>query len=130
MSKMPRRTGRILFCAVLLGTAASGLAAPSASAQVTTGKTITVKPKTVKPPKVKLDIFKGEVIRMNTVSIMVRDPKNSYIVRTFTFSPDVAKKLQSLIDKGGYQSGDRVTIKYAAGSTVAQSINGKASKAF
>jgi|SRR5579864_465487 len=128
MSKMPRRTGPILFCAVFLGTAASGLAA--ASAQVTTSKTITVKPKTVKPPKVKLDIFKGEVIRMNTVSIMVRDPKNSYIVRTFTFSPDVAKKLQSLIDKGGYQSGDRVTIKYAAGSTVAQSINGKASKAF
>lgn len=129
MSKMSRRIGPVLFFAALLGVA-SGLAAPSASAQVTTSKTVTVKPKTVKPPKVKLDIFKGEVIRMNTVSIIVRDPKNSYIVRTFTFSPDVAKKLQPLIDKGGYQSGDRVTIKYAAGSTVAQSITGKASKAF
>ena len=129
MSKMSRRIGPVLFV-VLLGAVASGLAAPSASAQVTTSKTITVRPKTVKPPKVKLDIFKGEVIRMNTVSIMVRDPKNSYIVRTFTFSSDVAKKLQPLIDKGGYQSGDHITIKYAAGSTVAQSITGKASKAF
>ena len=129
MSKMSRRIGPVLFAA-LLGVAWSGLAAPSACAQVTTSKTITVKPKTVKPPKVKFDIFKGEVIRMDTVSITVRDPKNSYIVRTFTFSPAVAKKLQPLIDKGGYQSGDRITIKYAAGSTLAQSIKGKASKAF
>ena len=127
MSKISRRIGPALF--VVLLAVMSGLAAPSVSAQVTTGKTVTVKPKTVKPPKVKLDVFKGEVIRMDTISIMVRDPKNSYIVHTFTFSPDVAKKLQPLIDKGGYQSGDRVTIKYAAGSTVAQSITGKASKA-
>ncbi|MGH9732576.1 MAG: hypothetical protein ACRD4A_12830 [Candidatus Acidiferrales bacterium] len=126
---MSRRIGLMLFV-VFLGVAASGLAAPSVSAQVTTSKTVTVKSKTLKPPKVKLDIFKGEVVRMDTVSIMVRDPKNSYIVRTFTFSPDVAKKLQPLIDKGCYQSGDRVTIKYAPGSTVAQSITGKASKAF
>jgi hypothetical protein len=130
MSKMSRRIGPGFFFAVLLGAVASGLAAPSSSAQVTTSQTITVKPKTVKQPKVKLDVFKGEVIRMDTISIVVRDPKNSYIVRTFTFSPDVAKKLQSLIDKGGYQSGDRVTIQYAPGSTVAQSIKGKASKAF
>lgn len=128
MWKMSRRIGPVLF--IVLLAVVSGLAAPSVSAQVTTSQTVTVKPKTVKPPKVKLDIFKGEVIRMNTVSIIVRDPKNSYIVRTFTFSPGVAKKLQPLIDKGGYQSGDRVTIKYAAGSTVAQSISGKASKAF
>lgn len=106
------------------------MAALPASAQVTTGKTITVKAKTVKPPKVKMDAFKGEVIRMNTVSIIVRDPKNSYIVRTFTFSPALAKKLQKLIDQGGYQSGDHVTIKYAAGTSVAQAIKGKASKAF
>lgn len=126
MWKMRRRTGIAAFVVASL----IGVAVPSASAQTTTSKPITIKTKTVKPPKVKLDTFKGEVIRMNTVSIMVRDPKNSYIVRTFTFSPGVTKKLQSLIDKGGYQSGDRVTIKYAEGSTVAESITGKASKAF
>lgn len=123
---MRKRIGAIIFLAALF----SVFAAPRASAQVTTGKTITVKAKTVKPPKVKIDTFKGEVIRMNTVSIMVRDPKNSYIVRTFTFSSALAKKLQPLIDKGGYQSGDHVTIKYAQGSTVAQAIKGKATKAF
>ena len=123
---MHTRIGAIIFLAALSG----GFAVPRASAQVTTSKPITVKVKSVKPPKTKLDTFKGEVIRMNTVSIMVRDPKNTYIVRTFTFSPALTKKLQPLIDKGGYQSGDHVAVKYAQGSTVAQAIKGKASKAF
>jgi hypothetical protein len=101
-----------------------------AHAQETTGKAVTLKAKTVKPEKVKLDTFKGEVVRMDTVSIIVRDPKNSYIVRTFTFSPDLAKKLQPLIDRGGYQPGDKITVSFAEGSTVAQSIKGKPSKAF
>src|SRR5487761_828521 len=123
---MRKQIGTFIFFAALF----SVLAAPRASAQVTTGKTITVKRKSVKPPKPKMDTFKGEVIRMNTVSIIVRDPKNSYIVRTFTFSPALAKKLHTLIDQGGYQSGDHVTIKYARGTEVAQTIKGKASKGF
>ena len=106
------------------------LCASPVRAQVTTGKAVTLKAKTVKPEKVKLDTFKGEVVRMNTVSIIVRDPKNSYIVRTFTFSPDLAKKLQPLIDRGGYQPGDKITVLFEQGSTVAQSIKGKPSKAF
>lgn len=103
------------------------LAALPARAQVTTGQTVTA---TAKVPKQKIDKFKGEVIRMNTVSIIVRDPKNSYLVRTFTFSPALAKKLQSLIDRGGYQPGDMVTVRYGHGTSVAQSISGKPSKAY
>ena len=106
------------------------LPAAPARAQETTGKAVTLKAKTVKPEKVKMETFKGEVVRMNTVSIIVRDPKNSYIVRTFTFSPDLTKKLQPLIDRGGYQPGDKVTVSFEQGSTVAQSIKGKPSKAF
>jgi len=108
----------------------AALSAASVRAQVTTSKAVTLKAKTVKPEKVKLDTFKGEVVRMDTVSIIVRDPKNSYIVRTFTFSPDLTKKLQPLIDRGGYQPGDKITVSFAEGSTVAQSIKGKPSKAF
>ncbi|MGB6877305.1 MAG: hypothetical protein WBD87_14865 [Candidatus Acidiferrales bacterium] len=106
------------------------LAPPAAHAQENTGSTITVKSKTLKSPKTKIDTFKGEVVRMNTVSIIVRDPKNSYIVRTFTFSPDLTKKLQNLIERGGYQPGDSVTVRYAHGGSVAQLIKGKASKAY
>lgn len=106
------------------------LAALPACAQVNTGSPVTLKAKTVKPPKVKTDVFKGEVVRMNTVSIIVRDPKNSYVVRTFTFSPELTKKLQDLIGRGGYQPGDIVTVRYEHGGSVAQEIKGKVSKPF
>jgi hypothetical protein len=109
---------------------AGALAPRCAHAQVTTSSPVTAQPKTVKPPKIKIDTFKGQVVRMNTVSIVVRDPKNSYIVRTFTFSPDLTKKLRNLIGRGGYQPGDSVTVRYPHGGSVAQVIKGKASKAY
>lgn len=84
----------------------------------------------VKSAKVKLDTFKGEVVRMNTATIIVRDPKNSYLVRTFTFSTNLTKKLQNLIERGGYQPGDVVTVRYEDGTSVADLIKGKPSKAY
>lgn len=106
------------------------LAAPSASAQENTAAPVTLKAKTTKPVKVKIDTFKGDVVRMNTVSIIVRDPKNSYMVRTFTFSPNLTKKLQNLIARGGYQPGDEVTVRYKDGTSEAEMIKGKPSKAY
>ncbi|HEV2489009.1 MAG TPA: hypothetical protein VGT03_04310 [Candidatus Acidoferrales bacterium] len=117
---------RIAF-AVLLA-AAAGLAAAPAGAQVTTTKPITVKIKTVKPQKPKLLTFKGEVLHMDAQAIIVRDPKDNLTVRTFSYAPELSKKLKELIDRGGYQYGDRVHVKYASGSAVAQEITGKASK--
>lgn len=122
-----KRTAFVAFLILLL----SGLLAPRpARAQVSTSNPITVKAKTVKAPKTKTDTFKGEVVRMNTVSIIVRDPKNSYVVRTFTFSPELTKKLQGLIARGGYQPGDMVTVRYQEGTTIAAFIKGKASKSY
>ena len=115
---------------ILILACSSALLVPAARAQETTASPVTLKAKTTKPEKVKIDTFKGEVVRMNTVSIIVRDPKNSYVVRTFTFSSDLTKKLQDLIGRGGYQPGDTVTIRYAHGTSEAQLIKGKASKAY
>lgn len=117
---------RIVFTVAVA--ALSCLAIPSAGAQTTVGKTITVKIKAPKPPKPRYDTFKGEVLHMDALSIMVRDPSNAAIIKTFTYTPELSKKLKSLIDRGGYQYGDRVQIKYKSGDTVAQSITGKASK--
>lgn len=103
---------------------------PPATAQESTAAPVRLKAKTTKPPKVKFDTFKGEVVRMNTVSIIVRDPKDSYVVRTFTFSQDLTRKLQSLIARGGYQPGDVVTVRYKDGTSEAESIKGKPSKAY
>jgi hypothetical protein len=122
------KSERIILVAFLIF--AGAFASRRAGAQVTTSSPITVNAKTTKPAKVKIDTFKGEVVRMDTVSIIVRDPKNSYLVRTFTFSPDLTKKLQGLIERGGYQPGDMVEVRYQDGSSVAQLIKGKPSKPY
>lgn len=117
---------RIVFFVLLA--AAAGLAAAPARAQVTTSKPITVKIKTVKQSKPKLLSFKGEVLHMDAQAIIVRDPKNTLTVKTFSYTPELSKRLKDLIDRGGYQYGDRIQVKYASGGTVAQEITGKASK--
>lgn len=116
--------------ALLLLLFSSAFAARACYSQETTSSPVTLKAKTIKAPKVKMDTFKGEVVRMNTVSIIVRDPKNSYVVRTFTFSSDLTKKLQDLIGRGGYQPGDLVTVRYKDGTSEADSIKGKPSKGY
>jgi hypothetical protein len=116
------------YAILIVLTAAAALVAAPARAQVKTGAPITVKAKAVKPPKDKIETFKGEVIHMDGTSIVVRDRKNTFVVRTFTYSPKLAQKLQRLINRGGYSYGDKVAIKYKEGSTVAESIKGKASK--
>ena len=117
---------RIAFALLFAG--AVSLAAPAARAQVTTSKPVTVRVKTRKPPKPHFDTFKGVVLHMDAQSIIVRDPKNGAIVKTFSYTPELSKKLQHLIARGGYQYGDRVRVKYKSGETVAESISGKASK--
>lgn len=114
---------RIAFAIALV--AAACLSVPSARAQVTTRKPITVK---IKTPKPHYDTFRGVVLHMDAQSIIVRDPKNASIVKTFSYTPELSKRLKKRIDRGGYQFGDRVQLKYASGGTVAQSIAGKASK--
>jgi hypothetical protein len=118
---------RIAFALVLAVVAC--FVAPSAPAQETTGKPITVKVKTPKPPKPKVLTFKGEVLHMDGNSIVVRDPKNTAIVKTFSYTPAVAKKLQKRLARGGYPYGERVSVKYAQGTSVAQGISAKAPKA-
>src|SRR5215469_18864521 len=118
------------FIASLILLASCAFSARVAYPQETTASPVTLKAKTEKAPKIKIDTFKGEVVRMNTVSIIVRDPKDSYIVRTFTFSPDLTKKLQSLIERGGYQPGDVVTVRYKDGTSEAELIKGKPSKGY
>jgi len=50
------------------------------------------------------------------------------MIHTFTFSPDLKDKMQAIVDKGGYQYGDRVKILHQAGQSVALKISGKPSK--
>jgi hypothetical protein len=84
----------------------------------------TIKPKKQSPnPK-----FEGTVMNSNNVLITVRSKENELAVRTFTLSEEAAAKMQKIIDKGGYQYGDKVTVFYDPTTNKALKIKGKASK--
>jgi hypothetical protein len=107
--------------AALLGTALA-LLATGVSAQVETQKPIRLK-----TPKTRIEKFKGEVLSMTSVQIIVRSRENERVIRTFSFTPEVREKMQQIIDQGGYQYGDRVEIHHQPGSDVAIKIKGKPS---
>ncbi len=96
----------------------------AASAQVSSAP-IVVRTKTVKP---RLLTFQGQVVRADPVQIIVRPSEDSRFVRTFTYSPKARDQMLRLLDRGGYQYGDHVRIRYEEGTDVAQEIRGKPSK--
>jgi len=72
--------------------------------------------------------LKAQVIHADANSIMVSVPGNERTIYTFTLSPAMKDKMQALVDKGGYQFGDRVKILHQHGQTVALKISGRPSK--
>ena len=105
---------------VLVGVA---FAALSLSAQVQVGQPIKVK-----APKPQIVKFKGEVVSATSAVITVRSRENEKVIRTFTYSPEAREAMAKIIQRGGYQYGDKVEIHHEAGQDVAIKIEGKPSR--
>jgi hypothetical protein len=82
----------------------------------------------VKPKPSGLTKFEGYVQNANIAQITVRAKGNDLAIQTFTLSEAAAAKMQAIIDKGGYQYGDKVTIMYDPATLRAIKIKGKPSK--
>jgi hypothetical protein len=122
--------------ALLFVTATTGLWCSRAAAQTP----VTVAPivvdtavpiiiNAVKPKPTGLSKFEGFVMHANTAQITVRAKGSDMAVRTFALSPEAATKMQSIVEKGGYQYGDKVTVMYNPTSLQAVKLKGKPSKA-
>ncbi|GAC1635617.1 MAG: hypothetical protein NVS9B14_13060 [Candidatus Acidiferrum sp.] len=85
----------------------------------------TIKPKKKESPYPK---FEGTVMNANNVLITVRGKTNELAIQTFTLSQEARDKMQKIIDKGGYQYGDKVTVFYDPTTNQAIKVKGKASK--
>ncbi|MGH9741011.1 MAG: hypothetical protein ACRD51_01535 [Candidatus Acidiferrum sp.] len=72
--------------------------------------------------------FQGYVMNANLAQITVRAKGNDMSIETFALSQQVSAKMQTIIDKGGYQYGDKVTVFYDPTSKKALKIKGKPSK--
>src|SRR6266436_3402650 len=84
-----------------------------------------VKPK---PKLTGLDKFEGFVMHANNAQITVRAKGNDMAIRTFPLSQEASDKMQKIIDKGGYQYGDKVTVYYVPATSQAIKFKGKPSK--
>jgi hypothetical protein len=83
----------------------------------------TIKPKTSSG----LVKFEGYVMNANISQITVRAKGNDLGIQTFTLSQQASAKMQQIIDKGGFQYGDKVTVLYDPSSLKAIKVKGKPS---
>jgi hypothetical protein len=81
-----------------------------------------------KPKLTGLDKFEGFVMNANNAQITLRAKGNDMAIRTFPLSQAASEKMQKIIDKGGYQYGDKVTVYYVPATTQAIKFKGKPSK--
>jgi hypothetical protein len=84
-----------------------------------------VKPK---PKPTGLAKFEGTVMHANIVQITLKANGNDLAIQTFPLSEAASAKMQQIIDKGGYQYGDKVKLEYDPQSLRVVKFKGKPSK--
>ena len=84
-----------------------------------------VKPK---PKANGLAKFEGFIEHANIAQITARAKGSELTILTFPLSQEASQKMQQIVDKGGYQYGDKVTIYYDPTTMQAMKFKGKASK--
>jgi len=129
---------RLIAGSRIIGLLLAGLCCSSARAQgpipvvvpivVDTAVPIVVNAVKPKPIATGLAKFEGYVMNANIAQITVRAKGDDLAIRTFPLSQTLAAKMQQIVDKGGYQYGDKVTVLYDAASQKAIKIKGKPSK--
>ena len=85
----------------------------------------TIKPK----PKPGVARFDGYVMHANIAQITVRAKGNDMSLQTFALSEQASAQMQAIVDKGGYQYGDKVSVYYDQTNLKVLKVKGKPSKA-
>ncbi|MGB7847523.1 MAG: hypothetical protein WBL63_18060 [Candidatus Acidiferrum sp.] len=121
----------------VLGLTAFGtLSVPRARAQdpiltpiiVSEAAPIVVKAVTPKPKPTGLQKFQGYIVHANIAQVTVRAKGDDLAIQTFPLSQPVSAKMQKIVDNGGYQYGDKITVYYDPQSRTAVKIKGKPSR--
>ena len=72
--------------------------------------------------------LKAEVVHADLHTIIVRERDNSMLIHTFTYSEKTQDKMNYIVENGGYQVGDQVSIRWIPGGSEALDIKGRPSK--
>ena len=124
----------LLRCALAAGFAFSAVAAgnaqvPASVAVPVIETAVPIIVATIKPNRPQFPKFEGTVINATVAQITVRAKGNDMAIQTFPLAPDASAKMLQIIDKGGYQYGDKVTVFFDPESKKALKVKGKPSKA-
>ena len=84
-----------------------------------------VKPK---PKPNGLAKFEGYVMSANRAQVTVKAMGDDMAVQSFPLSAAAADKMQQIVDKGGYQYGDKIKLEYDPESRQVMKFKGKPSK--
>jgi hypothetical protein len=68
------------------------------------------------------------VVSMSPQLLQVHSATNERDLHTFSYAPDLRPQIVAILNAGGYQYGDKVTIWHKSGEDVAVKIKGKPSK--
>jgi hypothetical protein len=101
------------------------LLAASAPAQQQVSIGVPIK---LKQPKIKKMKYKGTVVSATMIAITVRQEKDMRMIQTFRLAPEASEKMVKILERGGYQVGDKVTIIHQQGSEIALEVKGKPSR--
>ena len=118
----------LMLAAGVFSSPASGQAPVVVPIVVDTAVPIIVDAVKPKPKPTGLDKFEGFVMHANNAQITVRAKGNDMAIRTFPLSEAASAKMQKIVDKGGYQYGDKVTVYYEPATSRAIKVKGKPSK--
>ena len=102
---------------------------PATVVQIVLDTAVPIIVSAVKPKPTGLSKFEGYVMNANIAQITVRAKGNDMAIQTFALSPEAAAKMQAIVDKGGYQYGDKVTLLYDPANLQVIKLKGKPSKA-
>lgn len=121
------------FAAALVVSSAAQAQVPApvvaAAAETAVDTAVPIVINTIKPHKNTQPKFEGTVVNATIAQITVRAKDNEMAIQTFPLSDAASAKMLAIIDKGGYQYGDKVTVFFDPDSKKALKIKGKPSKA-
>jgi hypothetical protein len=73
-------------------------------------------------------VFHGYVMHANSTEVTVRSKDNPMALQTFPLTEYASAKMQKIIDKGGYQYGDKISVTYDTQTHKAVKFKGKHSR--
>jgi hypothetical protein len=132
MKKLCGIAGLSLPALVLAGLTGAPVQAqsPAVVAPIVVDTAVPIIINTIKPKSktAGLGKFEGYVMNANIAQITLRAKDNETSLQTFSLSREASEKMQVVVDKGGYQWGDKVTVYYDPNTRQVWKIKGKPSK--